>query len=144
MVPVLHDGYVAGLVTAESIVAAGRRFSERMMTSTCAVTRETGQTLNPDTLEYDETVTAVWAGPCRVKSFSTVTSPRETEGMLDTVQQLELFLPVTGTEAITVDDMVQITAGGFDPALTGKQFRVTGQFNQSYATARRLPVEVLT
>jgi hypothetical protein len=134
------------VVSVESVVAAGRRFSERMMTSACEITRETTVpgTLDPETLLQVETFETVWAGPCRVKSVSTVTSARETEGQLDTVQQLELYVPVDGTGQIGADDTVTITAGGYDPTLTGKQFRIAGTFNQSYATARRLPIEGLT
>jgi hypothetical protein len=133
-------------VTADTIIAAGRLAAERLMTSTCVINRVTEGEWSDAVLDYADITTAVYAGPCRLKFTPHRVITQDAQGQILTEQQLLLYLPIDGSPSgdVRADDRVTVTDGGPDPTLTGRTFRVTGLFAQTYATARRLPVESLT
>jgi hypothetical protein len=132
-------------VTAETVIAAGRRFQEARMPATCTITRVTGRTFNEATGEYTDTVQTVYTGKCRLDFRASLqTLERDMEGQLLADQRPTLFLPIVGSEAVTVNDMVTVTGNPLDGAAVGMRIRVTGLSATTYATARRLPGEVLT
>jgi hypothetical protein len=114
------------------------------MTSTCVVTRVTGRTLNEDTGEYEDITVPVYSGPCKVRFESARVFRRDMESQLLAEQRPILFVPIDGTGSLTVDDVATITASPIDAALVGMRIRLDGQHAQTYATARRIPGEVLT
>lgn len=113
------------------------------MTSTCVITRVTGKTLNTDTDKYVPIKVTVYTGSCRLLFSSNRVSSREAEGQLRAAQEIQLHLPVNASSGIEVGDVAKITAD-IDSSLVDREFRVTGLFAQTYATARRVPVESLT
>lgn len=125
-------------------ISTGRRYAEARMASTCVITRVSNGAWNETILDYADIEAAVYTGRCRLKFAANRVLSRDAEGQILAAQELLLFLPVTGTGGILPDDIVRITDGGPDPALTGVTLRVTGLFPQTFATARRLPVEALT
>lgn len=131
-------------MSAGTIIVAGRRAAEALMASTCRITRFTPVTLDTVTLRFDDPDPSddlIYTGPCRLKADSSRVFTQDAEGQLLTEEQLTLYLPLDGTETVQTDDRVTITDGGPDPALTGRVFRIRGIVSQTYATARRLPIE---
>src|SRR3954454_13001061 len=132
-------------MTAESVIRAGRAFQESRMPATVTITRVTGRLLDETTGEYTDTVATVYTGKCRLDFRASLqTLERDMEGQLLADQRPTLFLPIAGSESVTVNDMATITANPLDSAAVGMRIRVTGRAATTYATARRLPGEVLT
>lgn len=135
-------------MTADTVIAAGRRAAEALMVAACSIVRDGETTLDPVTLEYVDADgipdPPIYVGRCRLKFGMSRVSKRDTEGQVLAAQQLLLYLPVDGSGDVRVDDQVVITDGGPDPSMTGRSFRVTGLFSQTYATSRRMPIESLS
>jgi len=131
-------------VTAETAITAGRRFAEARMTSTCIITRTTEQPLDEDTLRYPETVTTVYTGPCKVRFETARVFNRDVAGQIVGEQLPILFLPVDTSAGVNRGDIATITGNPEDPSLVGVRIRVNGQHAQTWATARRLPAEIVT
>jgi hypothetical protein len=132
-------------VTAESVIRAGRAFQESRMPATVTITRVTGRLLDETTGEYADTVQTVYAGKCRLDFRASLeTLERDMEGQILADQRPTLLLPIVGSEGITVNDMATMTGNPLDPAVVGMRIRITGRSATTYATARRLPGEVLT
>jgi hypothetical protein len=130
-------------VSAESVVLAGRQFAAARMTSTCEIRHETGRTFNEDTGEYAPTYVIVYTGPCKVRFESPRVFIRDMQSELLAEQRPILFLPIEGTEDVAPNDIATITAAPLDAALVGMEIRINGQHTQTYATARRMPCEVI-
>ena len=131
-------------MSAESIILRGREFLEGMMTSACTISRTSAPIFNESTGEYDATSTLVYSGPCRLKQGNTQVSQVEAAGQLLISQDSILSLPVATSGAVREDDVATITANELDPALVGLKFRVKAGHSQTNATARRLPVELVS
>ena len=114
------------------------------MTSTCVIRRVSGQVLSEVTGEYTPTTTTVYDGPCELRFDSSVLSPVDGQSQLLVQQQPLVKLPVEGSAGVTVDDVGELTGHPLDPGMVGLVFRVAGLHSKSRATARRLPVEVLS
>lgn len=115
------------------------------MGSTCVVTRVTGRSLDEATGEYTDTVIQVYAGRCRLVFRASLEAlARDMEGQILAEQRPTIELPITGSEAVTVNDVVTIVTNPYDGAAVGMRVRITGLSAATYATARRLPGEVLT
>lgn len=130
---------------AAGALAFGRRFAATQAASTCRIERITpGSVLDDETGLYVDAKTLVYEGPCELV-FSDVAA-RETTPQSQSVaeQNPVLKLPVEGTASVTVDDVGTLTAHPYDPGMVGLTFRVTGLHTRTFATTRRLPIEVLT
>jgi hypothetical protein len=57
------------------------------------------------------------------------------------VQAAIISLPVAGSEAVAVGDVVTLTSATFDADLAGVDYVVRGLHRKSHATARRLRCE---
>lgn len=115
-----------------------RAQAESMMTDSCTITRVVGEpTIDPTTNRLVPTTAEVYSGPCRIRFEMNRVQPREVEGQLLVARQSMLFLPYAGTAGIRVDDTVLI-------ASEGTTVRIAGGFSQTYATARRFPVEAVS
>lgn len=133
-------------MSVASTLAAGRRAAERLMTSSCRITRLTLVSLDTSTLnltDTDPTDDEIYAGPCRVRSLIARVQTRDVEGQLLAMQQPTLALPVLTSGTVKVGDTVTITDGGDDPSLTGRKFIIRGLHSQTQSTAHRFPVEEL-
>lgn len=135
-------------MSAASILAAGRRSAEALMSAQCRITRVKPITLDEttgllsDTDPSDDVV--LESSPCRIRSGLARVQTGDFEGQLLASQQLMLHLPVLTSAAVRVGDDVEIIDGGDDPTATGLHFRIEGLAEQTQATARRLPVTLLT
>lgn len=119
-----------------------RAHAESLMVSTCTITRGGTDVWNEETGAYDSTAETVYTGPCRVRFPSTVVRETDAQNQFAVEQEPVLSLPVVGSELVTVDDVVTITANPFDTAMVGLTLRIAGVHTQTQATARRFPVEV--
>lgn len=132
-------------MTAASALLAGRNLALQLMVDEVTFVRATGE------LVFDEATgretagapTTVYTGPCKVQRQRVAPQDPEAGERTVTVEQVELHVPVEATE-IRVGDVGTITSAVFDPELVDRQFRVTGLFHKSFATARRLRCEEIS
>lgn len=125
-------------------VGLGRRMAESLMTDTVRVFRRvsTGDFDNT-TGEPVFTDTDVYVGPGRLVLRSSAVRDVDAASQLLALQGPRLDLPVEGTGDIRSDDRFVVTASATDGGLVGVGGVVKGGFPQTFATARRLPVEVV-
>jgi hypothetical protein len=131
-------------VSRRATIARGRRFAEAQMTEQCRIVRAAGTPVRGADGELHTPTTLIWEGPCRLRTVSTVTSDVEAAAQLLVTQSAVLFLPVEGTGAIRVNDVATFTEASMDPALAQVKVRIAGLHFDSDATARRLPVEMVS
>ena len=129
---------------ARGALSMGRGVAESLMTDTVRIFRRTlgsiGEDGNPTVTDTD-----VWEGPCRLvlRAGSSVRDV-DAQSQLLAVQSPRLDVPIAGTGGVKNGDLFEITASDTDSSLVGLSGVVAGMFPQSYATARRLPVEVVS
>lgn len=120
------------------------------MPDTVRVRRKSGsQTVNETTGELEFTYSTIYEGPSKLVLRSGVVRDVDAQSQLLAVQSPRLDLPVnvpTGavgsSAAVTADDEWEIVATTNDVAMVGRTGKVSGRFDQSWKSARRLPVEV--
>lgn len=125
-----------------SALARGRAFAAGGFEDTCLIERVSDTDTNP----LNGTVTNQWdtvyTGPCRVQQAAAPWAGPATLGQAGIgLSALELQLPVDGTEEVTKDDRVTITAATNDAGLLGKVLTVQGAHHATHKTTRRLPVQ---
>lgn len=132
------------------VTLEGRNLIESLMTDTCTITRAGTDkgTKNEITGQYDSPPASatVYMGKCRVQIKSVIASSSDqAAGERQVVaQEFELQLPVTGTESVTVHDVVEVLTAANDASLVGRKFTVAARHEKSQATARRLRVMEVT
>ena len=132
-------------MSAESTMRAGRALAERLMTDTAVVFGEpTRGPLNEDTGHYDTVPNQIYAGACKVKATNTLNEEVDAQAQNLVIQRLTVAFPITDDTVFAADTTLTITASATDSALVGRTFRITGPHSQTYATARRYPVEETT
>jgi hypothetical protein len=144
-------------VTLQSVLAAGRRSAETLMTATCQITRKHLVSLDATSLllsDTDPTDDLIYQGPCRIRALIARVQTGDFEGQLLGGQQMILWLPVSTSGKVTTGDEVEIIDGGDDPSVgrpvptdptvPGLQLRIQGRAVQTQATSHRFPVEVLS
>ncbi len=116
-----------------------RRQAESMMRDECTITRPGAQTWDDATGAYvGGTLTRLYAGPCRIRRPN-VAEREAAAGDADwTVTGAVVSIPVDGTTDDLLGATVHVEHCEMDPALTGRDLKVTGPHAQSQATARRL------
>lgn len=82
----------------------------------------------------------VYSGRCRVQTYEPYEKTPEAGGAVSVVQRYSLHVPV-GSFFPEVGQVAIVTAAALDPALVGRQYRVTGLLHKSQATAYRLLVD---
>lgn len=122
-----------------------RAEAESQMRDTCTITRAgTGKgPFNQTTGQYDKPPrVTVYTGKCRVQIKSVIASGSDASAgeRVGTVQELELQLPVAGTDGIAIHDVAKILTSAHDDSLVDREFTVTARHEKSQATARRLRV----
>lgn len=128
-----------------------RDHAESLMLDRCTITRldpnsEPGE-MDPETGQYPESArTEVYAGKCRVQANSVIASASDSNAgeRPGTTQELELQIPIVGTETVSVGDVVEVTAAVMDSALQGRVYTITAPHEKSQASARRLRIERVT
>ena len=129
---------------ARGALSLGRGVAESLMTDTVRIFRRADAGTvdddgNPEYVEAD-----VWEGPCRLVLRSSVVRDVDAQSQLLAVQSPRLDVPVVGTGSVKNADRFVILSSLTDSELVGLEGFVSGMFPQSYATARRLPVEVVS
>jgi hypothetical protein len=122
--------------------------AERLMTSTCTITRPgigKGE-FNDETGQYDDEPAriTVYTGKCRIQIKSSGATGASSGERVTITQQSEWQGPITGTENVSVDDVIHIDTCPTDSALAGREFTVAGRNEKTHATSRRLPVSEVT
>jgi predicted RecA/RadA family phage recombinase len=115
-----------------------------MMVDTCTITRASAGAPVVDNNSGTVTPAApatIYAGPCRVQLPDAVEKAEEAGGDALSVQAAIISLPVAGSEAVAVGDVVTLTSATFDADLSGVTYVVRGLHRKSHATARRLRCE---
>ncbi|TFD80539.1 DUF6093 family protein [Cryobacterium psychrophilum] len=132
-------------MTIQSDIKAGQREAEKLMLTTCTITRGGGAPVfNESTGAYDTPApTTIYAGKCKVRLAGVSVKQVDAASQLLTIQQSILSLPVNraGTANVAPSDTLTITANPLDLALVGKTFRIEGTHEQTYSTARRYSIE---
>lgn len=131
-------------MSADSATLQARAFAEALMESACVVTRKSGVTRDDSTGIETPTYDTVWSGPCRLRFPFVRPSEQEAVSQTFAEQRGILSVPVVGTELIQTNDIVTVTVSPLDVGMVGKTFRVQGPFFETHATARRLPVQVVS
>jgi len=127
------------------ILYFGRRAAEKRMTDKCDIgTEARSPKVNPATGKHETTFTAVYSGPCRLKTSNTAAGEIDAAGQLLVEQDQILSLPVDTSTAVGKDMVVKITASETDPGMVGTRARVKAPSVGSDMTARRFSVEVTT
>lgn len=109
------------------------------MQERCIIRRVTGSTTNDETGEVTRTYSTVYTGKCKVQG-SSAGQRRDVGEASVVITQVELHLPIVGSEGVATEDEATIDAAALDAALVGKVFRIAGPASGSMKTARRLPV----
>lgn len=110
------------------------------MADACTVKHQTGETMDPVTLQMTSTYSTIYTGKCRIQITATVALMPEAGERVVTTQRVTIQLPMTVT-GVQVDDVVEITTSVHDADLVGRVYRVRSQFAKTHATARRLECE---
>jgi len=132
-------------VSRASVLAKGRAFTEASMTDTCVIRRAGGSpVLNEETGQYEPSFVDVYSGPCKVRFITSTVSEQDYQSQTVVEQQVVLSLPVEESTPVVVNDIAEITTSQTNVSAIGKTFRIAGLFDQTYATARRFPVEVVS
>lgn len=127
------------------ITQMGRTIAEARMESVCVIRRQTGTTTDHGTGVDTPVWSVVYAAlPCSFKFANGQPNEVDAAGQQVSTQHPVLSLPVTGSELVRVDDVAEITANSLDGALVGLRVRVDGMHSMTHATARRLPVVVVS
>lgn len=127
----------------------GRKMAEARMHTSCRVQRASGQpAVGPDGEIHTPTET-VYEGPCRLRTVSSVTSDVEAADQLLVAQASTLSFPVETSGAIRIGDVVTFIPSGdpdddLDPALFAHTMTIAGLHFDTDATARRLPVRLVS
>lgn len=135
-------------MSVESVILQGRRFQETQFVSRCIIRRQSGETFNDITGEYEPAFVTVYGGtaggPCLLKFPGMSLREVDAQSQQLVRQQIILKLPVQGTDGVKVGDVAEIVENPLDQARVGLKVRVTGDHAGSLTTARRLPVEVVS
>jgi hypothetical protein len=131
-------------VGAVGATLAGRAIAESLMVDSCRIVSGSVSTLNEVTLLYEVVESVSYEGRCRLKFDNATVQEIDAAGQLLIGQRATLFLPVSGSAAVSKSHMVTVTSCVLDASLVGSRFRVEGPHHQSFATARRFPIEEVT
>lgn len=121
-----------------------RAQAESLMIDACTISGGTTSVFNEETFEYETVTAETYSGPCRLRFAATAVQDVEAAGQLLVVQRATLSLPIATSGAVLEGHVATITACVNDPALVGRKFRIEGGHHQTFATARRFPVEEIT
>jgi hypothetical protein len=120
------------------------------MDSTVVVRRKAGETRNPETGTITPTWVTVYEGPGRIRESTSQPRDVDAAGQRLAEQRPVVSMPigtdsriVTGSSAaVAVNDVGEVLTNPNDPSIVGVRFRIAGTHDQTFSTARRLPVEV--
>lgn len=111
--------------------------AESMMRDTCTVRRKTGTTFDRVTGKTADVLTTIYAGRCRLRTPDVRTVEPDVGGVVWTVQDTTLSLPVATGSDVRVDDVATIDASTLAPWLVGRRFVISSDPATTFATAAR-------
>ena len=131
---------VAG-VSADELVARGRRAAESLMSDVVRVSRASGGPVtDPVTGVASVPSVVVYEGIGRVQTRARMTESERVEGVqMYVLSTMVVQLPVHVSPL--VDGEVQVVESVMDPHLVGRAFRVKAAPRKSHATMTRCEVE---
>lgn len=128
-----------------SQVARSRQRIEQQMVDSCVVGRPVrSDQLDEDTGEYPVTIEPVYSGPCKFTAAALQVRDVDSQGQDLAVADGVLAIPVAavGSSLVAKDHVATITLSAFDSAVITAV--VQAGHAQTFATARRFPVEITT
>lgn len=123
-----------------------RERAEALMVDTCTIRANDGDTTyDATTNSYVETDgTLLYTGPCQVQVTDTIPREANVGDQSLVVERIIVKIPRDAV-AIPVSSVVEITAAGTGSgAAVGNRYRVIGSHDKTFATATRLPCELLS
>jgi hypothetical protein len=120
-----------------SVLARGQAKAAEGMADACTITRVTGRSTNTTTGAVTPTTSTLYTGKCRIQQAQAQAQREDIGEDHLLLLRLEVQLPVVGTEALAVGDLITITAAVNDADLVGRVLRVHDLAHKSEATARR-------
>lgn len=121
----------------DAVLTAGQRAAEARMTTTCTISRATG---DRDPLTGEPVLEPVYEGRCRVHGDRPYEQTPESGGGTVTVQRYLLSVPVSAGP-FEVGDVVEVTAARHQPHLVGRTYRIGGPDERSQQTAQRMFID---
>ena len=136
--------------TIQEALARGRAAARVRMRATVIVRREGERTRNPVTGKLEPSWTTIYpAAMAELKFRDNHPRTGDQTGQRFSEQTPIVAFPIEGEKsmeaaAIRVDDVGEVIADPDNPGNVGITFRIAGLHLKSLATARRLPVEVIS
>lgn len=133
----------------QAVLRSGRSRAESLMVDACRITRGGTRTFNPGDGTYTTTGgSTVYEGKCRIQIPQQIVAGGADEKQAGQREWTSTFymlmLPVEGSEAVRIEDLVTITSSTNDTAMLNKALHVSGLHTKSHATSRRLRCEEYT
>jgi len=128
-------------MSAESAMRLGRLAAERLQIDTAVVKGLPVKTWDEETSSYSQVAPTVYDGPCKVKLADVQVHEIDAAGQQLVEQTSTASFPVAEDTVFPKNFTVTVTTSRTDPAMVGRTFRITGPHAQTYATARRYPIE---
>ncbi|GGO59119.1 hypothetical protein GCM10010910_01330 [Microbacterium nanhaiense] len=126
------------------MLGRGRSLAENLMDSSVVIRRKTGAARDPETGTLIPTWETVYDGPARFRFTRADPNEADQAGQRVAVQSPLVWLPISTSGGVRLDDVGTVNASQFDTSMVGMQFRITGGHHQTHSTSRRLPIEVLS
>jgi hypothetical protein len=130
----------------QGLTRMGQAQAEALMESTCVITRAGSTVVDHGTGAVTSDTATIYEGPCRLR-FPFV-RPQQADAAGQIVEKARgiLSLPISVAESaqVTAGDVATITVNPADPGVVGTRLRIESPFPETHATARRLPVEILS
>lgn len=127
----------------DDYIIDGQEFAEDRMIDRVAIYHYDGIAYDSDTQTDEKSYTFAFETNCKFARLAQFTPDVQTEEAGEATfvtSKSSLHVPVGAPRTSTDDKAICIEANG-DPALLGREFRITGPADKTYATARRLPIE---
>lgn len=118
----------------------GRRAAEALMTSTVQIGTVKDAT-DPNTGDPIQVITPVWTGKGRIHTRTVTAQTTSGPGVVFAQQDLILTIPVSGTDVVSTNMAVKVTADPLDDALVGTVYRIKGTSAESLQVVRRFQIE---
>jgi hypothetical protein len=142
------------MTAAVALLLRGRAKAEEQMVDTCTISRPNGSPVtDPDTGEVTQGETIIYPtaehiasgnpGKCKVQSKDSATASPDAGGHTFTVVARQVHIPANAAD-VQDGDVVTVTLSLLNAFTAGKRYRVDGFTPDTYDTAARLPVKVLT
>jgi hypothetical protein len=133
-------------VSAASVANRGRTAAESLMVDTIVFTDDDGgTTFDPNTGTYTDTAgTVLYDGPCQVQVTGSSVSEAVVGEQQLVVERIIVKIPWDAPD-VPVNSVGTITAAGpSSGSVVGRRYRVIGSHDKTFATATRLPVELVS